>query len=248
MPRRALALMFAATLATTGWSVAAPSQAADGPTADWTGIWTRVGSFSFDPSIRPEHKENPPYKPDWEARYEATLARAEKGEVTADPTASCLPGGVPRIMNAVYPIELIQRPEQLTIIVEWASQVRRIFLDGRPHPEDPDPTFNGHSIGHWEGNVLVVDTTALRGDTVLDQSGIRHSDKMHLIERFALVDPQTLTDQITVEDPVAFTQPWTVLKTYKRAAKGATILEYVCEENNRNPIDANGVTTVSRPK
>jgi hypothetical protein len=247
MQRRTIALMFGATVLTTAWLASAPSRAADAPRADWTGIWTRVGSFSFDPSIRPEHRENPPYKPDWAATYDATLAKAEKGEVTADPTAACLPGGMPRIMNAVYPIEIIQKPQQMTIIVEWASQVRRIFLNGRPHPEDPDPTFNGHSIGHWEGDVLVVDTIALRGDTMLDQSGIRHSDKMHLFERFTLVDPQTLTDQITVDDPVAFTKPWTVLKTFKRAPK-ADILEYVCEENNRNPVDKNGVTTVLRPK
>lgn len=210
--------------------------------ADWTGIWKRVGSFGFDPSIPPEHREFPPYRPEWQARYEEALAAHARGEATADPTANCLPGGMPRIMNMVYPMEIIQKPRQLTIISEWGSQVRRIFLDGRQHPSELDPTFNGHSIGHWSGDVLIVDTVGLRDDTVLDQSGIRHSDQMRIIEKFKLVDANTLQNEITVEDPVAFYKPWTVVKTYRRAPE-LQMMEYVCEENNRNPLDASGKTT-----
>ncbi len=137
-------------------------------------------------------------------------------------------------------MEIIQKPQQMTIIAEWESQVRRVFLDGRKHPAELDPTFNGHSIGHWEGKTLVVDTVGLRADTVFDQSGIRHSDRLHLIERFTLVQPDTIELQITADDPVAFYQPWVVKKVYKRAP-GAEIMEYVCAENNRNPIGPDGV-------
>ena len=229
-----LAAMAAALLNLPSAALAAPQS------EDWTGIWTRVGSFSFDPSIPPQQRENPPYRPDWQARYEEALASAERGQFTADPTAACLPPGMPRLMNMVYPMEIIQKPKQMTIVAEWASQVRRIFLDGRTHPSDLDPTFNGHSIGHWEGKTLVVDTVSLRGDTVFDQSGIRHSDRLHLIERFTLVKPDTLELDLTADDPVAFYKPWTVKKTYKRAP-ATQMMEYVCEENNRNPVGPDGV-------
>jgi hypothetical protein len=227
-------------LVTAGMANAAPK------TQDWTGIWARVGSFAFDPTVLPEHRENPPYRPEWQARYEEALAAAERGQFTADPTAGCLPPGMPRLMNMVYPMEIIQKPKQMTIIAEWDSQVRRIHLDGRPHPKDPDPSFNGHSIGHWEGKTLVVDTIGLRGDTVFDQSGVRHSDQLHLIERFTLVSPDRLELLITADDPVAFYQPWAVKKTYKRAPS-EEIMEYVCEDNNRNPVGSDGkVTTILR--
>jgi hypothetical protein len=150
-------------------------------------------------------------------------------------------------------MEIIQKPKQMTIIAEWMGQVRRIYLDGRPHPEDPDPTFNGHSIGHWEGKTLVVDTVGLRDDTMFDQSGVRHSDKLHIVERFTLIDANTLQDELTADDPVAFYKPWTVKKTYKRAPVDMEIMEYVCQENNRNPIGPDGkvqtiLQTGTKPK
>ena len=209
---------------------------------DWTGVWKRVGSIAFDPANKPETRENPPYRPDWQARYEVALKSAERGQFNADPTASCVPPGMPRLMNMVYPMEIIQKPDQLTIVAEWESQVRRIFLDGRPHPQDMDATFNGHSVGHWEGKTLVVDTVGLRADTVFDQSGIRHSDKLHIVERFTLTAPDTLIDELSADDPVAFFHPWVVKKTYKRTP-GEQMQEYVCEENNRNPIGADGAPT-----
>lgn len=242
MLRRALIMALPAiVLVTAGVAGAAPKG------QDWTGVWVRVGSFAYDPSVLPEHRENPPYRPEWQARYEGALAAAARGQFATDPTAACLPPGMPRLMNMVYPMEIIQKPKQMTIIAEWASQVRRIYLDGRPHPKDPDSSFNGHSTGHWVGKTLVVDTIGLRGDTVFDQSGIRHSDQLHLTERFTLVRPDTLELLITADDPVAFYKPWIVKKTYRRAPPSEEIMEYVCEDNNRNPIGPDGkVTTILR--
>lgn len=235
----ALALVFAGAAEAATAPKAAPAAKAAASTEDWTGIWKRVGSFAYDPSVKPEQRENPPYRPDWQARYEEALKSAAEGKFNADPTASCLLAGMPRMMNMVYPMEIIQKPKQMTIIAEWDRQIRRIFLDGRKHPDDLDPTFNGHSIGHWEGKTLVVDTVGLRDDTVFDQSGIRHSAQLHLIERFRLVKPDTLELEITAEDPIAFYKPWVVVKTYVRAP-GVEMMEYVCQENNRNPIGPDG--------
>ena len=219
------------------------ASAAEGAAAPpiWTGIWIRQGSFNFDSNVAPEQSPNPPYRPDWMARYKAGLELMKKGQAPADPTAGCVPGGMPRIMNMVYPMEILQTPGQVTIIAEWMSQVRRIYTDGRQPPRMPDPTYNGYSVGRWEGQTLIVDTVGLRDDTVFDQTGVRHSAKMTLHEQFREVSPGVLELLLTVNDPVAFEKPWTVKKTFKRAEKGEEMMEYVCEENNRNPIDANGV-------
>lgn len=200
---------------------------------DITGIWERSPDqgIRFDPS-----GAAPPLTPAYAAKLQADLAARAKGEDVADPTAGCLPPGMPRMMSATYPLEVLQTRGQVTIIAEWDSTVRRIFTDGRSHPSDDDldVTFNGHSIGHWEAGVLVVDTVGLHGDTSFEASPLRHSDQMHLVERIRLLDPKTLEDQITVIDPVALTRPWIVVRRYVRGGPGARIMEYVCEENNHD--------------
>ena len=134
--------------------------------------------------------------------------------------------------------------DHVMIFAEWEEQVRRIFTDGRPLDDDPDPTFNGQSAGHWEGNILLATSLGFRGDTNLEVSGLPKSDKAIAYERLWLADDDTLRDEFTLVDPVAFAKPWTVTKTYKRAPPGFKIMEYVCLENNRNPVDANGATQV----
>jgi hypothetical protein len=142
---------------------------------------------------------------------------------------------MPRFMVASYPLEILQTSGQVTIIAEWSSQVRRIFTDGRGHPpaDEIDITFNGHSVGRWEGQALVVDTVGIRGDTSFDASPLTHSDQLTVSERIYLKDPKTLVAEITVTDPGAFTAPWKVVRTYRRGGPDARIMEYVCEENNR---------------
>ena len=105
----------------------------------------------------------------------------------------------------------------------------------------------GHSIGHWEGDTLVVDTVGMRGDTVFDVSAAPHSDKIHVTERLRRLSPTKFEDRITVEDPVAFTKPWEIVRTYDLKPDWQ-IIEYVCEENNRNPILADGTTGFLPPR
>jgi len=209
---------------------------------DWTGIWERVGSITWEPNGRPGVPENPPFTPEYAEKYRLTTQAAREGHPVADPTSRCLPPGMPRIMTMSYPMEILMTPGQVTIIAEWSSQVRRVFTDGRGHPsaDDLDPTYNGHSIGRWEGRgpgaTLVIDTVGIRGDTGFDSSGIEHSDQIHVTERMRQTAPDRLEDEITVIDPKAFVHPWTVTKTYKRGAPSLQIMEYICEENNRDPL------------
>jgi len=202
-----------------------------GVVPDMGGIWERIEGIRFNPT-----GELPPYNAEYRRRYDAAMAARNRGERVADPTSRCLPQGMPRFMVASYPLEILQTKGQVTIIAEWSSQVRRIFTDGRSHPplDEVDITFNGHSVGRWDGQTLVVDTIGIRGDTSFDASPMTHSDQMTVMERIRLKDAKTLIDEIVVNDPGAFTAPWKVTRTYRRGGPGAQIMEYVCEENNRD--------------
>ena len=197
---------------------------------DIGGIWERIEGIRFNPT-----NQLPPYNAEYRRRYDLAMEARGRGERVADPTSQCLPQGMPRFMVASYPLEVLQTKGQVTFIAEWSSQVRRIFTDGRGHPpaDEIDITFNGHSIGRWEGQTLVVDTLGIRGDTSFDASPLTHSDQMTVSERIYLKDPKTLVAEITVTDPGAFTAPWKVVRTYRRGGADARIMEYVCEENNR---------------
>jgi hypothetical protein len=227
---------------------------------DWSGVWNPAERNIFDPVALPpptagaipgyfpetsSAREYPPYTPEYEAKYEAVLKLAASG-VGIDPTGTCLPPGFPRVMTTPMPLEFIVEPHRTTILLEAWFQVRRIWTDGRPHPADLEPSFNGHSVGRWEGDTLVVDTVGLRGDTPFDVTGAPHSDAMHVTERIRRRDRDTLEDRITVEDPKAFTRPWTVTRTYHREPDWQ-IAEYVCEENQRNPRNADGSTGFLHP-
>jgi hypothetical protein len=180
----------------------------------------------------------PPYKPDWAARYQALVASSRDGKVLVDPTARCLPPGMPRTMSTPFPIEFSVEPNRVLVLFEIGG-VRRIPTNAAKHPpaDDLNPTFMGDSVGQWDGDALVVDTVGLRGDTVFDASGAMHSDKMHIVERIRLIGPDKLEDHMTIEDPEAFTKPWEVTHTYDRKPDWQ-IMEFVCEENNRG-VDPN---------
>jgi hypothetical protein len=181
-------------------------------------------------------REIPSYKPDWAARYQALVASSRDGKVLVDPTARCLPPGMPRTMTTPFPIEISVEPNRVLMLFEIGG-VRRIPTNGAKHLDDPDPTYMGDSVGHWDEDTLVVDTVGLRGDTVFDASGAMHSDQMHIVERIRLIGPNKLEDHTTIEDPVAFTKPWEVTHTYDREPDWH-IMEFVCEENNRG-VDSN---------
>lgn len=203
---------------------------------DFGGVWELV----FRPPGNGPRPQAPAFTPDYAAKLKAYEAEQAKGEHQDNPTANCLPPGMPGIMNQPYPMEFLVTPGKVTVAIEAYSQMRRIFTDGRKHPEDPDPTFNGHSIGHWEGDTLVVDTVGFTADTPLGNSwGMKHSEKMRIEERFRVTAPDTMEIQTTVYDPIALTKPWTTTKTLARH-RDWDIAEYICEQNNRNFVNDAG--------
>jgi hypothetical protein len=126
------------------------------------------------------------------------------------PGNTCLPYGPNRAMAATNPYMIVQTPKVITVLTEHIDY-RIFYMDGRAHPEDilDYPEWMGHSIGRWEGNVLVVDTLGIRPETWLDRGGLQHSERLHLVERFEKTGPDTFTWTVTVEDPVYYTKPWT---------------------------------------
>jgi hypothetical protein len=172
--------------------------------------------------------------PEYAARRDALRAQARED----NETANCLPPGMPGIMNQPYPMEFLLTPGKLTIVIEAYTQVRHIYTDGRKLPEDPDEKFFGTSIGHWEGDTLVVETVGFSPLTQL-AAGIPHSDSMKILERFRLTDPDTMSIETTITDPKALTAPFTSSRTLKRH-RNWTIAEYICEENNHNFVDDSG--------
>jgi hypothetical protein len=196
---------------------------------DWGGIW----EVTFGGGPRGAAPEQPSLTPAYAVKLKEYQDAQRRGEIQDTPAANCVPNGMPAIMTQPYPMEILFTPGKVTIMIEAYSQWRQIFTDGRKHPDDPDLTFNGHSIGHWDGDTLVVDTIGFTTDTALGNFGMRHSDKMHIVERMHLVDPNKLQIETTITDTQALTKPWTSTHVYGRH-RDWTLAEYVCQQNNRN--------------
>jgi len=175
---------------------------------------------------------------DWQARTAAARAADARGEPIATGYTHCLPDGVPSMMSGPFPFEILQGATQLNITQEAYNQTRRIYF-GRPQVtlDDIELGFYGHSVGEWQGDTLVVDTIGLK-DYIRFRDA-PHSPNMRIKERFRLVAPDILWDEITIEDPEMLDKPWTVTFAYKRMTD-YDILEYVCEDN-REYADENGV-------
>ena len=184
----------------------------------------------------------PQLTPAYEEKRKAIMA---KGAEDKD-TANCLPPGMPGIMGQPYPMEFLLTPGQVTIVIEAYSQVRHIFTDGRPLPEDPEERFFGTSIGHWDNGTLVAETVGFSPLTELAPN-TPHSSKMKIVERFKLADPDTMTIETTITDPEVLKEPFTSTRTLRRH-RAWTIAEYICEENNRNSVDAGGKAAINIKK
>ncbi len=224
---------------------------------DFTGVWEAplgggAASLVVEPGEKPPAttikrsskfptfpmRQPLPLTPEWATKVKDLQSR--HAEDTS--AANCLPPGLPGIMGQPYPYEFLLTPGQVTIVGEAYMIVRHIYTDGRQLPTDPDPTFFGSSVGHWEGNTLVAESVGFSPETEI-APGVPHSDKMKVVERFQLLDPDTMQITTTVTDPAALTGPYTTTRILKRH-RDWTIDEYICEENNRNSTTATGKAEV----
>ncbi len=194
---------------------------------DW-GMVTRLRTAEAQAPLTPEAR----------AAMDAFDAAKERGENLQTEGANCMPVGLPGAMRYPYPVEIIYSPRKVSIVIETHSQVRTIHTDGRQAPEDPDLFYNGTSIGHWDGDTLVVDTIGLT-DRIQLLEGVHPTPQTRIQERFHLENPQRLMVETTITDPALFTRPFTTELAYTLEPDWE-IREYVCQENNRDAADEQG--------
>ena len=208
-------------------NLAAPApRTADGK-PDLSGLWKPgagyVGNIAKD--LKPE---DVPFQPWSEALYNQRRATNSKD----DPTAACIVGGVPRSDLVPYPFKILTVPGMVVILYEAVHSYRQIFTDGRDFPKDPTPTWFGYSIGHWEGNAFVVQTTGFNDKGWLDNNGHPATESLRVTERFQRKDFGHMDVQITIDDAKAYTKPWTVVLPLTFQADDE-LMEYICDENNK---------------
>jgi hypothetical protein len=232
------AVLTLATLLPFAWAQSAK-------TPDLTGVWgTFRGGKGPNAKFAPPPAGQLVLKPEYAKPYEARRAKEaesnQRGEQLATSGSQCIPYGVPTMMSvAVYPVEIQQTPKQVTIVSEAFSEVRRVFLDRPQAPlEDVAPGYYGRSVGHWDGDTLVVDTIGIK-TSVNGYRGMPHSEQMRITERMRLVAPDILHDQITIEDPVVLEKPMVYTLAYQRLPD-YEMVEFVCD-NNREYVDENGI-------
>jgi hypothetical protein len=220
-------------------------RAADGK-ADLNGIWQALNTANWDLQ---EHAARPgvvvalgaagavpaglsvveggeiPYLPAAAAKKKENF----ENRLTADPEIKCYLPGVPRATYMPYPFQIVQTPKFILMAYEFAGAARTIHIDKAP--SNPVDSWMGHSVGHWEGDTLVVDVTGLNDQTWLDRAGNFHSDALHVVERYTPLSPDALTYDVTIEDPKVFSRPWKMsMPLYRRLDKNAQLMEFKCVE------------------
>jgi hypothetical protein len=223
---------------------------------DWSGVWER---FNMGPSDEPADPRDqplyeaaikellrPPYNAEWQAKRDAAIQQSRQSH-TAHPR--CRPLGFPGAM--LFPSDMIQiivAPEETTLLF-YSGGARHIATDGRPHPPEEERwgTPWGDSVGHWEGEVLVVDTVASNA-SILGFDGLAAlGEQLHVVERIRALDRNTLENQMTMNAPTALAHPWGLTLQYHRVPRMAHVLESDCTENERNPV-VDGKYTIAPAK
>ena len=227
---------------------AASSKTQNNARADISGTWERTPDdwFGENPDD-PEHPGGPmdlkePYARQYAELKKKQAVANEAGTPIATTSSKCLPEGMPTLMAALFPIQIIHDDKQVIVLGEYLQQVRRILLNqALPPKEKLDPKYQGHSRGHWEGDTLVVETQRVRTDVTFYD--VPHSEEMKITERIRLRGPDHLEDQVVIEDPQVLNTPYRFTFDYKRS--NYAIQEYVCE-NNQIVIDSEGKASLSR--
>jgi hypothetical protein len=196
---------------------------------DLSGIWEPNGIkylINIAADLKPA---DVPFTPEAQSLYKMRVETMGKD----DPDARCLPSGMPRKDAITSPYKILQSPGLLVFLYESRTTFRQVFLDGRALPKDVQPTWDGYSVGHWEGDTLVVETTGMNGLTWLDSNGHPLSDAMRLTEKFKRPDFGHMEIEITIDDPKNYTRPWTV-KENPHLLADTELIEYICNENEKD--------------
>jgi hypothetical protein len=243
--RTCIALLFLAVARASAQPAPQPHRLPDGK-PDLNGIWQALNTANWDLQ---EHAARPglvvamgaigaepggtgvveggeiPYLPAAQGKKKANFAN----RLTADPEVRCYLPGVPRAAYMPYPFQIFHSTEAIFFAYEYAGAVRNIFLkDPGPAPAD---SWMGQSVGHWEGDTLVVDVTGLDDRTWFDRAGDFHSDALHVVERYTPMGPDILSYEATIEDPKVFSRPWKIrMPLYRHVEKNARLMEFKCVE------------------
>lgn len=195
---------------------------------DFSGVWEVTPGYTGNiaKDLKPGEVSFQPWA---EALYK------HRGETLSreDPQAYCVLSGVPREHVVPYPFKILNTKGMIVILYEALHSYRQIYMDGRALPKNPNPAWMGYSVGHWEGDTLVVESSGFVDNNWLDNSGHPGTEALHLTERFRRPDFGHLNLQMTIDDPKAYTKPWTVNLQFK-ANPDTDLIEYVCDENEKD--------------
>jgi hypothetical protein len=243
--RRINRLLALASILICSTAISAPNAAPQEPggrgaassAPDLSGLWSRLResakSHGYDVYVLDFGNTDSPMTPWAAAKYKVTGAMYHGNDpktVMSDPVFQCFPPGVPRIYLFNFPVQIIQIPGQVLMLFEYDHFVRRIYTDGRPHDDSQGPLWMGDSIGKWEGDTLVVDTTSFNDKTLIDRVGRPHRDALHVVERVRRIDPTFMEIAFTVDDPKAYTKPWGTRLIFESRPTW-NIKEQICEDN-----------------
>jgi len=260
MNRRLLSTLLVTAALAAGQTPAYRAPRAEGGHPDLNGIWQALNEANYDleahtarpamalragpygpvpaasvvalgavgavpPSLGVVDGDAIPYKPEALAKKKANF----ENWVTLDPEIKCYLPGVPRANYMPYPFQIFQNATQIFFAYEYAGAVRNIYLkDPGPAPVD---SWMGQSVGHWEGETLVIDVTGMNDQSWFDRAGNFHSDALHVVERYTRTSPDVIAYEATMEDPKVFTRPWKIrMPLYRRQEKNAQILDFKCPE------------------
>jgi len=246
------AILFLAALPAAGQTVAYKAPRTPDGHPDLNGIWQALNSANWDiedhaaappllaslgavgaapPGLGVVEGDGIPYQP-WAA---AKKKENYQNRLTADPEVKCYLPGVPRATYMPQPFQIIQAAKSVMIAYQYASAVRTIPMESTG--PSPAPSWMGWSVGHWEGETLVVDVTDFNDQTWFDRAGNFHSDALHVVERYTTRSPDTLNYEAAIEDPKVFTRPWKMsMPLYRRVEKNAQLLEFKCVEFSEEVI------------
>ncbi|MEO6340292.1 MAG: hypothetical protein ABIO39_09660 [Caulobacteraceae bacterium] len=206
---------------------------------DFGGVWSIALPGSKSKLGRPPPGPKPEYTPAAQAKLYAFNKSKVNGENSQTDHANCLPFAYPGSMG-LYPIELLMTPGKVTVAIETDSQMQRIFTDGRPVPDDPDLTFQGTAVGHWEGDTLVSEVVGLEDAPKMEiNPGVGHGPKLKIVQRAHLIQPDVLEIQWTYIDPDTLVKPWVTTRWYERH-RDWDLQEYNCAQNNHDAADEKG--------